>query len=56
MLRMLKVVCKGQAHKMTNIEFYGCPVGFAPAGQPITDSEQQTLPAELLLGGQGLLP
>jgi len=41
---------------MPNTDFDGCPVGFAPAGQPITASEQQTLPAERLLGGQSLLP
>lgn len=42
MLRMLQVVRKGQAYKMEIIEFKGCPVGFTPAGQPLTDSEQQT--------------
>jgi len=41
---------------MPNIDLSGCPVGFVPAGQPIKDTEQQTLSAELLLGGQGLLP
>jgi hypothetical protein len=41
---------------MPNIEFDGCPVGFAPAGQPLTDTEQQTLSAEPPLGSQGLLP
>jgi hypothetical protein len=56
MLRMLKVVRKGQAHKMPNTECIGCPVGFILAGQPLTDPEQQTLSAELPLGGQGLLP
>jgi hypothetical protein len=37
-------------------EFKGCPVGLLPAGQPLTDTEQQTLSAEPLLGSQGLLP
>jgi hypothetical protein len=56
MLCMLKVVRKGQAHKMPNTDFNGCSVGFAPAGQPLTDLEQQTLSAEPSLGSQGLLP
>ncbi len=56
MLLMLKVARKGQAHKMPNTDFNGCPVGFMPAGQPITASEQQTLSAEPWLGSQGLLP
>jgi hypothetical protein len=40
---------------MPNTDFNGCPVGLAPAGQPITISEQQTLSAEPLPGSQGLL-
>ena len=52
----LEVVRKGQAHQMSNTEFNGCPVGFMPAGQPLTVAEQQTLSAEPTLGSQGLLP
>lgn len=37
-------------------ELKGCPVGLPPAGQPLTDAEQQTLSAEPPLDSQGLLP
>jgi hypothetical protein len=51
-----KVVRKGQAYKMPKTDIYGCPVGFALAGQPLTGSEQRTLSAKPQLGSQGLLP
>ncbi len=56
MLRMYKVVRKGQAHKMPYIGLIGCQDGHVPSWQPLTNSEQQTLSAETPLGSQGLLP